>query len=59
MIATQLEEPWLVSTDRLALAVRRESELDVDQVLIEVDACAMCRTDLQIATGDVPAHRLP
>jgi propanol-preferring alcohol dehydrogenase len=30
-----------------------------DEVLIEVHACAVCRTDLQLAEGDLPARRLP
>ena len=29
------------------------------EVLIEVHACAVCRTDLQLAEGDLPARRLP
>jgi propanol-preferring alcohol dehydrogenase len=29
------------------------------EVLLEVEACAVCRTDLQLATGDLPAHVLP
>ncbi len=29
------------------------------EVLIEVTASAICRTDLQIATGDLPPHRSP
>jgi propanol-preferring alcohol dehydrogenase len=29
------------------------------ELLVEVQACAACRTDLQIVRGDVPAHRLP
>jgi len=29
------------------------------QVLIEVEASAVCRTDLQIAQGDLPPHRQP
>ena len=29
------------------------------EVLIEVTASAMCRTDLQIAAGDLPPHRAP
>jgi len=31
----------------------------VDELLLEVDACASCRTDLQIVRGDLPARRLP
>src|SRR5438067_1708537 len=29
------------------------------EVLIEVQACGVCRTDLQIVSGDLPARRLP
>jgi len=29
------------------------------ELLIDVAACAVCRTDLQIAEGDLPARRLP
>ena len=27
--------------------------------LIQVTATAVCRTDLQLVTGDLPAHRMP
>ncbi len=29
------------------------------QVVVAVEACAVCRTDLQLARGDLEAHRLP
>lgn len=29
------------------------------EILLDVAACAVCRTDLQITEGDVAAHRLP
>lgn len=29
------------------------------EVLVEVEACAVCRTDLQLCEGDLAAHRLP
>lgn len=29
------------------------------ELLIEVTACGVCRTDLHIVDGDLPAHRLP
>ena len=29
------------------------------EVLLDVSACAVCRTDLQIVTGDLPARRQP
>ena len=30
-----------------------------DELLLWVTACAVCRTDLQIITGDLPARRMP
>ena len=29
------------------------------ELLVEVRACGVCRTDLQLVSGDLPAHRLP
>jgi len=29
------------------------------QILVQVCACAVCRTDLQVADGDVPNPKLP
>jgi propanol-preferring alcohol dehydrogenase len=29
------------------------------ELLVRVAACAVCRTDLQLVEGDLPAHRLP
>lgn len=29
------------------------------ELLLRVTACGVCRTDLQLAEGDLPAHRLP
>lgn len=34
-------------------------EPGVGEVQIDVEACAVCRTDLQIVTGDLPSHRSP
>jgi propanol-preferring alcohol dehydrogenase len=34
-------------------------EPSTDEVLIKVTACGVCRTDLHIVDGDLPAHRLP
>jgi propanol-preferring alcohol dehydrogenase len=32
---------------------------DAGDLLLRVGACAVCRTDLQLVTGDLPARRLP
>ena len=42
-----------------ALQLREQPTPVGDGVLIEVGATAVCRTDLQLVTGDLPAHRLP
>lgn len=42
-----------------ATQVRELASPDGPGVLIEVGATAVCRTDLQLVTGDLPTHRLP
>jgi propanol-preferring alcohol dehydrogenase len=43
--------------------LRRQSfvvpELLADQVLLDVSACGVCRTDLHVVEGDLKAHRSP
>ena len=41
----------------LRLVDRPEPKAGPGELLVKVAACAVCRTDLQIATGDLPAHR--
>jgi propanol-preferring alcohol dehydrogenase len=45
----------------LPLALRELSDLPVapDELALQVQACAVCRTDLQLCAGDLPAHQLP
>jgi len=59
MFAMQLSEPGPVTTNRLEQTKVAEKPLTPTQVLIDVEACAMCRTDLQIASGDLQSHKLP
>lgn len=57
MLAAVLTSPGPDPTSALQLR-----ELPVPEgsgVLIEVGATAVCRTDLQLVTGDLPAHTLP
>src|SRR5215470_15372375 len=56
----QLSEPGpIAGGDRLQLAERAEPVPGDGEVLIDVAACAVCRTDLQIVEGDLRARRLP
>ena len=57
--AQVLSHPAPIATDRLEL-----SEVDVPvpgtgEIAIDVAACGVCRTDLQLVEGDLPARRLP
>jgi propanol-preferring alcohol dehydrogenase len=42
---------------RIALAERPVPAPSADEVLVRVEACGVCRTDLHVADGDLPAHR--
>ncbi|WP_219462875.1 zinc-binding alcohol dehydrogenase family protein [Nonomuraea rhizosphaerae] len=49
---------WAVDPDRLLVRVERPvPEPGVGEVLVQVEACAVCRTDLHLAEGDLPAKR--
>ncbi|MBS0626986.1 MAG: alcohol dehydrogenase catalytic domain-containing protein, partial [Verrucomicrobia bacterium] len=30
-----------------------------DEILVEIEACGVCRTDLHIFEGDLPSHKMP
>ncbi len=53
--------PLADATQPLSLEARPIEAADVGpgDVLVEVDACAVCRTDLQLCEGDLAAHTLP
>lgn len=60
MRVMQLVRPGAVTADSPLEARDRPSPVPgPGEVRIAVRACAVCRTDLQIASGDLPAHRLP
>ena len=43
----------------LKLKEVRTPEPSVNEVRIKVNTCRICRTDLHIIEGDLPAHKLP
>ncbi|HPE14160.1 MAG TPA: alcohol dehydrogenase catalytic domain-containing protein, partial [Actinomycetota bacterium] len=49
----------MTAVDEIAAGQRPDPEPGPDEVLIKVQATAVCRTDLQILRGDLPTHRLP
>ncbi len=59
MRALVLEQPAPAGSLPLRLVERPEPEHGPGAIVLDVAACAVCRTDLQIAEGDLPPRRLP
>ena len=55
----QLSRPAPAGQSPLALVDLPDPEPLDGEIVVDVSACAVCRTDLQIAEGDLPARRLP
>lgn len=59
MRALVLDRPAPAATGPLRLVERPDPEPGPGELVLDVAACAVCRTDLQIAEGDLEARRLP
>lgn len=59
MRAAILTSPRAADDGPLDLGVLPEPTPAPDEVIVAVEACAVCRTDLQLCAGDLPAHKLP
>ncbi|MFM2438611.1 MAG: hypothetical protein RLZ55_1434 [Actinomycetota bacterium] len=59
MQAVEIVSPDPDPTLALRVVERPPSGLGPGQLRIQVTACGVCRTDLQLAAGDLPAHLLP
>ncbi|MES4791592.1 MAG: alcohol dehydrogenase, partial [Chloroflexota bacterium] len=59
MLAARLERPGAVGTRPLTIERIARPEPGPGELLIRVTACGVCRTDLQLVEGDLPAKRLP
>jgi alcohol dehydrogenase, propanol-preferring len=55
----ELAAPGALTRARLHLTRAEPAGPGAGELLIKVAACAVCRTDLQLVMGDLPAHRLP
>jgi len=55
----RLHQPGPLTTDRLRPDELAEPVAGAGQLTVRVGACGVCRTDLQIASGDLAARRLP
>ena len=54
--AAVLHAPGPISGDRLTIEERALAPLRAGEILVAVKACGVCRTDLNIVEGDLPAH---
>jgi alcohol dehydrogenase, propanol-preferring len=59
MRALRVSRPRPAGDDPLELLELPDPVAAPGELLLRVAACAVCRTDLQIATGDLPPHRSP
>ena len=59
MHAAVLRHPRSVDVDPLAIDDVDAPRAAPDDVVIDVHACGVCRTDLQLCEGDLTARRLP
>src|SRR5579875_1766267 len=55
--AWAVDKPGPVSTHPLAAVERPVPEPAAHQLLVRVEACGVCRTDLHLAEGDLPPKR--
>lgn len=59
MHALLLDAPGAASTHPLQLRDLPDPEPGAGEIALRVAACGVCRTDLQLTEGDIPAHRRP
>jgi alcohol dehydrogenase, propanol-preferring len=59
MLALQLRAPAPASVAPLRLVELVDPEPAPDELVLDVAACAVCRTDLQLVEGDLEARQLP
>ena len=59
MQSLELKRPGPMAEGPLRLVQRDEPVPGGGELLLRLTACAVCRTDLQLATGDLTPRRLP
>jgi propanol-preferring alcohol dehydrogenase len=55
----QLERPSPEGAPPLVAVDQSSSDVGAGELLLAVEACAACRTDLQLVRGDLAPHKLP
>ena len=59
MKACVLERPAPIETNPLKFTEIREPDLAAGEILIRVNCCAVCRTDLHVVEGELPPRKSP
>ena len=59
MKAWLLEEQAPIEEKPLKIKDVEKPEINDDEILVSVEYCGICRTDLHIAEGDLPLHKKP
>ncbi|MGD9934230.1 MAG: alcohol dehydrogenase catalytic domain-containing protein, partial [Dehalococcoidia bacterium] len=59
MLAARLHAPAPIATSPLRIDTVAPPDPGPGELLLQVTACGVCRTDLQLAEGDIAAARLP
>jgi propanol-preferring alcohol dehydrogenase len=59
VLALRLHRTALAAASPLQLVELTDPEPSADELVLDVAACAVCRTDLQLIEGDLQARRLP
>jgi propanol-preferring alcohol dehydrogenase len=57
MSAWRVRRPGPMNTDPLQRVTAKVPRPDPSELLVAVHACGVCRTDLHVTEGDLPAHR--
>lgn len=59
MLVQELAQATPVEEQPLRMTERPNRPPGPDEIAVDVAACGICRTDLQLVEGDLPARRLP
>src|SRR5580692_8129017 len=57
MRAMQLDQPASIDTSPLVLRELPIPDPGQNEILVRVEACGICRTDLHVTEGELPQHR--
>ena len=57
MKAWVVTQPGLIETSPLSYVEKPVPTPATGELLVQVRACAVCRTDLHVSEGDLPVHR--